>query len=57
MGIVEDVLVKAENFVVPVNFVDLDREVDREVPTFPCIGKTLIDVHDGKLTFELGTNR
>ncbi|KAL5555523.1 hypothetical protein UlMin_037759 [Ulmus minor] len=53
-GIIEDVLVKVDKFIFPVNFIVLDMEEDREVPLilgrpFLATGRTLIDVHQGKL--------
>ncbi|KAL5560607.1 hypothetical protein UlMin_036818 [Ulmus minor] len=53
-GIIEDVLVKVDKFIFPANFIVLDMEEDREVPLilgrpFLATGRTLIDVHQGKL--------
>ncbi|KAL5580496.1 hypothetical protein UlMin_012938 [Ulmus minor] len=53
-GIIEDVLVKVDKFIFPADFIVLDMEEDREVPLilgrpFLATGKTLIDVHQGKL--------
>lgn len=58
-GIVEDVLVKVDKFVFPADFAVLDMEEDTEVPiilgrTFLATGKTIIDVHQGKLTLCFG---
>ena len=58
-GIVEDVLVKVDKFIFPVDFIVLDMEEDREVPLilgrpFLATGKALIDVHEGKLTLRVG---
>ncbi|XP_050238275.1 uncharacterized protein LOC126687762 [Mercurialis annua] len=54
-GIVEDVLVKVDKFIFPVDFVILDYAVDKECPMilgrpFMNTGRALIDVHGGKLT-------
>ncbi|XP_050229108.1 uncharacterized protein LOC126678249 [Mercurialis annua] len=54
-GIVEDVLVKVNKFIIPVDFVVLDYAADKECPMilgrpFMNTGRALIDVHDGKLT-------
>ncbi|PON44674.1 Aspartic peptidase domain containing protein [Trema orientale] len=54
-GTIEDVLVKVDKFIFPVDFVVLDMEEDREIPIilgrpFLTTGKALIDVHSGKLT-------
>ena len=53
-GIIEDVLVKVDKFLFPIDFIVLDMEEDRDVPLilgrpFLAIGRTLIDVHQGKL--------
>ena len=48
-GIVEDVLVKVDKFIFPVDFIVLDIEEDHEVPLilgrpFLATGKAMIDV-------------
>ncbi|XP_031252027.1 uncharacterized protein LOC116109930 [Pistacia vera] len=53
-GVVEDVLIKVDKLFFPVDFIVLDMEEDREVPLilrrpFLATGRTLIDVHKGKL--------
>ncbi|XP_073030622.1 uncharacterized protein [Primulina eburnea] len=53
-GVVEDVLVKVDKFIFPVDFVVLDMEEDREIPLilgrpFLATGKALIDVQKGEL--------
>jgi len=58
-GVVEDVLVKVDKFIFPVDFIVLDMEEDQEVPIilgrpFLATGKSVIDVHQGKLTLKLG---
>ncbi|XP_062075174.1 uncharacterized protein LOC133779200 [Humulus lupulus] len=55
---VEDVLVKVDKFIFPVDFIVLDYEADREVPIilgrpFLATGRTLIDVQKGKLTMRV----
>ena len=57
-GVVEDVLVKVDKFIFPVDFIVLDMEEDEDVPIilgrpFLATGRTLIDVHQGKLTLRL----
>ncbi|XP_073017787.1 uncharacterized protein [Primulina eburnea] len=57
-GVVEDVLVKVDKFIFPVDFVVLDMEEDREIPLiigrpFLATGKALIDVHKGELVLRL----
>ncbi|XP_038874937.1 uncharacterized protein LOC120067449 [Benincasa hispida] len=53
-GIIEDVLVKVDKFILPVDFIILDYEADRDVPiilgrTFLFIGRTHIGVHKGEI--------
>ena len=48
-GIVEDVLVKVDKFIFPIDFIVLDMEEDHEVPLilrrpFLATGKAMIDV-------------
>ncbi|XP_050217462.1 uncharacterized protein LOC126668300 [Mercurialis annua] len=57
-GIVENVLVKVNKFIFPVDFVVLDYAADRDCPMilgrpFMNTGRALIDVHDGKLTLRI----
>ncbi|XP_073033763.1 uncharacterized protein [Primulina eburnea] len=57
-GVVEDVLVKVDKFIFPVDFVVLDMEDDREIPLilgrpFLATRKALIDVHKGELVLRL----
>ncbi|XP_076893462.1 uncharacterized protein LOC143545448 [Bidens hawaiensis] len=58
-GIVENILVKVDKFVFPVDFVILDMEADDQVPLilgrpFLRTAKALIEVFDGKITLRLG---
>ncbi|XP_042056362.1 uncharacterized protein LOC121800940 [Salvia splendens] len=57
-GIVEDILVRVNDFKFPVDFVVLDMEDDRIVPLilgrpFLATGKAMIDVSKGELTLRL----
>ncbi|XP_057803024.1 uncharacterized protein LOC131018317 [Salvia miltiorrhiza] len=57
-GIVEDVLVKVNNFIFPVDFIVLDMVEDKDVPlilgrTFLATGRALIDVAKGELTLRV----
>ncbi|XP_076902376.1 uncharacterized protein LOC143557109 [Bidens hawaiensis] len=57
-GIVENMLVKIDKFVFPVDFVILDMVEDKNVPLilgrpFLAIARALIDVCTGKLTFRI----
>ncbi|KAK5824706.1 hypothetical protein PVK06_019487 [Gossypium arboreum] len=58
-GIIEDVLVKIDKFIFPVDFVVLDMDEDVEVPLilglpFLANARAVIDVGDGKLVLRLG---
>ncbi|XP_070017283.1 uncharacterized protein [Nicotiana sylvestris] len=62
LGIIDDVLVRVDKFILPADFVILDCEVDFEVPIilgrpFLATGKELVDVEVGKLTFRLGNEK
>ncbi|XP_062100236.1 uncharacterized protein LOC133806121 [Humulus lupulus] len=53
-GIIEDVLVKVDKFIFPVDFIVLDMEEDEDVPIilgrpFLAMGQVLIDVQKGEL--------
>ncbi|XP_010248183.1 PREDICTED: uncharacterized protein LOC104591089, partial [Nelumbo nucifera] len=57
-GIVEDVLVKVGNFIIPTDFIVLDMEEDRSMPLilgrpFLATGNALIDVQKGQLTLRI----
>ncbi|KAL5570855.1 hypothetical protein UlMin_020452 [Ulmus minor] len=57
-GKIEDVLVKVDKFIFPVDFIVLDYEADLEVPIilgrpFLGTGRTLIDVQKGELTMRV----
>ncbi|XP_070048986.1 uncharacterized protein [Nicotiana tomentosiformis] len=61
LGIIDDVLVRVDKFILPPNFVILDCEVDYEVPIilgrhFLATGKALVDVEAGELTFQPNSN-
>ena len=58
-GILEDVLIKVEKIVFPVDFVVINIEEDKQVPLmlgrpFLATGATLIDVKKGELTLRVG---
>ncbi|XP_070030090.1 uncharacterized protein [Nicotiana sylvestris] len=62
LGIIDDVLVRVEKFILPANFVILDIEVDYEVPIilgrpFLATGKALVDMEVGELTFRVGDEK
>ncbi|XP_022872321.1 uncharacterized protein LOC111391353 [Olea europaea var. sylvestris] len=57
-GICEDILVKADKFIFPADFIILDMEEDRDVPLildrqFFATGRTLINVQKGQLILRL----
>ncbi|KAL0415888.1 UNVERIFIED_CONTAM: hypothetical protein Slati_3420700 [Sesamum latifolium] len=56
--IVEDVLVKVEKFIIPVDFIVLDMEEDKNMPLilerhFLAMSRTLIDVQKDQLTLRV----
>ena len=58
-GIIEDVLVKVDKFIFPIDFVFLDIKEDKASPIilgrlFLAIGQTLIDVKNRELTLRVG---
>ncbi|XP_070003267.1 uncharacterized protein [Nicotiana sylvestris] len=62
LGIIDDVLVRVNKFILPANFVILDCEVDDEVPIilgrpFLATGKALVDVKAGERTFRVGDEK
>ncbi|XP_070057346.1 uncharacterized protein [Nicotiana tomentosiformis] len=62
LGVIEDVLVQVDKFILQVDFVILDYEVDYEVTIilrrpFLATGKALCDVEAGELTFRVGDEK
>ncbi|XP_070013218.1 uncharacterized protein [Nicotiana sylvestris] len=62
LGIIDDMLVRVDKFILPVDFVILDCEVDYEVPIilrrpFLATRKALADVEAGELTFWFGDEK
>ncbi|XP_070056065.1 uncharacterized protein [Nicotiana tomentosiformis] len=62
LGVIEDVLVWVDKFILPADFVILDCEVDYKVPIiigiyFLATGKALCDVESGKLNFRVGDEK
>ena len=60
--IMEDVLVKVDKFIFPVDFVVLDFEEDSKCSLilgrpFLNTGKAIIDVHEGTITLRVGEER
>ncbi|XP_070014096.1 uncharacterized protein [Nicotiana sylvestris] len=62
LGVIDDVLVRVDKFILPADFVVLDCEVDYEVPIilgkpFFATRKALVDVEAGELTFRVGDEK
>ncbi|XP_070055760.1 uncharacterized protein [Nicotiana tomentosiformis] len=62
LGVIEDVLVRVDKFILPADFVILDCEVDYEVPLIlgrPLLatGNALCDVEVGELTVQVGDEK
>ena len=54
LGVIEDVLVKVDKFIFPVDFIALDMEEDKEIPIilgrpFLATDRAMIDVQKGEL--------
>ena len=61
-GIIEDVLVKVDKFLFPMDFVVLDMEEDKVAPIilgrlFLATGQALINVKSGELTLRMGDDQ
>ncbi|XP_071939987.1 uncharacterized protein [Coffea arabica] len=59
LGVLENVLIKVQKFIIPVDFVILDMEEDISMPIilgrpFLATAGTIIDVKNGKLKFQVG---
>ncbi|XP_070032850.1 uncharacterized protein [Nicotiana tomentosiformis] len=62
LGIIDDVLVRVDKFILPADLVILDCEVDYGVPIilgrpFLATGKALVDVQASELTFRVGDEK
>ncbi|XP_070025249.1 uncharacterized protein [Nicotiana sylvestris] len=62
LGIIDDVPVRVDKFILLADFVIIDCEVNYEVPIilgrpFLATGKALIDVETGELTFQVGEEK
>ncbi|GJU68777.1 putative nucleotidyltransferase, ribonuclease H [Tanacetum coccineum] len=60
-GVVENMLVRVDKFIFPVDFVILDMEEDSNIPfilgqPFLATSQALIDVYNGKLTLRMGND-
>ncbi|XP_071921868.1 uncharacterized protein [Coffea arabica] len=59
LGVLENVLIKVQKFIIPVDFMVLDMEKDVSMPIilgrpFLAAAGTIIDVKNGKLKFQVG---
>ncbi|XP_070008097.1 uncharacterized protein [Nicotiana sylvestris] len=62
LGIIDEVLIRVEKFILLADFVILDCKVDYEVPIilgrpFLATRKALVDVEEGELTFRVGDEK
>ncbi|XP_070040946.1 uncharacterized protein [Nicotiana tomentosiformis] len=58
-GIVEDVLVRVDKFIFPIDFIVVKTEENKEVPLilgrpFIATGREILDIHDRKLMLRMG---
>ncbi|XP_070057540.1 uncharacterized protein [Nicotiana tomentosiformis] len=58
-GIVEDVLVRKDKFVFPVDFIVVKMEENKEIPLilgrpFLAMGRAILDIHERKLMLRVG---
>nr|XP_016505764.1 PREDICTED: uncharacterized protein LOC107823586 [Nicotiana tabacum] len=61
-GIIEDILVRVNKFVFPVDFIVVDMEVNKEVPlilgsSFLCTGRAILDIYEGLLMLRVGNKK
>ncbi|XP_070019980.1 uncharacterized protein [Nicotiana sylvestris] len=61
-GIVEDIIVRVDKFVFPVDFIVVDMEVNKEVPLFLrrpflCTCRSILDIYEGKLMLRVGNEK
>ncbi|XP_075084977.1 uncharacterized protein LOC142168220 [Nicotiana tabacum] len=57
-GIIEDIMVRVEKPVFPMNFIVVDMEVNKEVPLnlvrpFICTGRAILDIYEGQLMLRM----
>ncbi|XP_019251194.1 PREDICTED: uncharacterized protein LOC109230120 [Nicotiana attenuata] len=62
VGIIEDILMRVDKFVFPVDFILVDMEVNKEVPLilgrpFLCIGRGILDIYEGELMLGVGNKK
>nr|XP_009626869.1 uncharacterized protein LOC104117514 [Nicotiana tomentosiformis] len=61
-GIIEDILVRVDKFVFPVDFIVVDMKVKKEVPLilgrpFLCAGRAIFDIYEGQLMLRVGNEK
>ncbi|XP_019237942.1 PREDICTED: uncharacterized protein LOC109218079 [Nicotiana attenuata] len=61
-GIIDDILVRVEKFVLPVDFIVVDMEVNKEVPLilrrpFSCTGRAILDIYEGQLMLRVSNEK
>ncbi|XP_070045963.1 uncharacterized protein [Nicotiana tomentosiformis] len=62
LGVIENVLVRVDKFILPADFINLDCKVDYEVPIilgipFLATGKALCDIENRELTIQVGDEK
>uniref|UniRef100_A0A1S4A5W3 Aspartic peptidase DDI1-type domain-containing protein n=1 Tax=Nicotiana tabacum TaxID=4097 RepID=A0A1S4A5W3_TOBAC len=61
-GIIEDILVRVDKLVFPVDFIVVDMEVNKEVPLilrrlFLSTGRAILDIYEGQLMLRVGNEK
>ncbi|XP_075098823.1 uncharacterized protein LOC142175740 [Nicotiana tabacum] len=61
-GIIEDILVRVDKFLFPVDFIVVDMEVNKEVPLilgrpFLCTGRAIRDIYERQLMLRVGNKK
>ncbi|XP_016485545.2 uncharacterized protein LOC107805953 [Nicotiana tabacum] len=61
-GTIEDILVRVDKFVFPVDFIVVDMEDNKEVPLimgrpFLCTGRAILDIYKGQLMLRVGNEK
>ncbi|XP_075083658.1 uncharacterized protein LOC142167388 [Nicotiana tabacum] len=61
-GIIEDILVRVDKFMFPVDFIVVDMKVKKEVPLilgrpFLCAGRAIFDIYEGQLMLRVGNEK
>ncbi|XP_070057478.1 uncharacterized protein [Nicotiana tomentosiformis] len=58
-GIIEDILVRVDKFMFPIDFIVVDMEVNKEVPlilgrSFLCTGRAILNIYERQLMLRVG---